>query len=151
MPDFLETFDTSAAAIDPGHLDALNASRRSDRETIAATLTAIGERHGASIERRDDPGNPGYHGQSIALHFALNGVGAMIDVDNLHGGAHALIHWYNSERPVRDFSPRFNRCVGEPPRRPHHKATSCPADWYSLAMFLDGGLMLAARGEAFLS
>lgn len=136
--------------IDRDKFNALQASRKADREAIARELIAIGEKHGATIKRRDDPPNPGYCGASIVLEFGLAGVGAMVDIDNLFGGSRSLISWYNSQHPARNFADRFNFCVGEPKSaRPHHKATSCPADWYSLAMFLDGGLCLAARGEAF--
>ena len=49
-----------------------------------------------------------------------------------------------------DFTPRFCRGVLDlGSKYTFHKATSLPGDWYSLAMALDGGLMLAARGEAF--
>lgn len=141
--------------------NALNASRKADRETIAKMLIFIGEKHGAKIERRESPANPGYCGQGIDLFFTLNGVGASVDIDNLFGGGHSLISWYNEwpidYRPAPgryclDFSGAFNSAVGENGywSRPHHKATSCPADWYSLAMFLDAGLSTAADHKAFL-
>lgn len=107
-------------------------------------------KHGAQVERRDEPRNPGYHGVGIHLSFTLNGVGAMLDIDNLLGVSTSLIHWYGTERGARNYSSRFNICVGASSSgRPHHKATSFPGDWYSLAMNLDAGLLLAARGEAF--
>lgn len=135
------------------HFDKLNqcnASRKGDREVLAGVLVVIAKRHGAEIERKDTPRNPGYSGAGIDLHFELNGVGARTSIDNLHGGNYALISWFNSKYPARNFTTRFSVCVGDLPNsRPHHKATSCPADWFSLAMFLDGGLMLAARDQAF--
>ena len=52
--------------------------------------------------------------------------------------------------PARNFTSRFCVNVGDLGRsRPHHKATSHPQDWYSLAMLLDAGLCLAASREAF--
>jgi len=138
-----------------GAQDKLNrqrASRKADRENIAAVLVEIAATYGAAVERRDDGPNPGYRGASIALSFSLNGVGANVDIDNLHGGKTVLIHWYNTEFPARNFTQRFERCVlSRLSYRPHHKATSHPADWYSLSMALDAGLMLAMRGEAFMS
>lgn len=102
--------------------------------------------------RRDDGPNPGYHGASIALRFPLNGVGAMLDIDNLHGGDWSLIHWHNTEYPSRNFTSGFCVNVGDLGRsRPHHKATSHPKDWYSLALNLDAGLCLAAQNQAFIA
>lgn len=136
--------------IDRELLNQCNAGRKGDREFIAATLLHLVGRHGAEVTRQDTPANPGYSGQGIDLAFSLNGVGAMFEIDNLHGGNYALISWFNSKYPARNFTTRFSVCVGDLPNsRPHHKATSCPADWFSLAMFLDGGLMLAARDQAF--
>jgi len=135
--------------IDRETLNAKNASRKADRDFIVATLLALVGRHGAEVERQDTPRNPGYSGAGIDLRFELNGVGASLSIDNLHGGSHAIISWFNTQYPARNFTTRFCVCVGEHGRfRPHHKATSCPADWFSLAMFLDAGLMLAARGGA---
>lgn len=143
--------------VDRDDLNARCASRKADREFIARALIGLMERHGAQLERRDDGPNPGYRGASICLRFSLNGVGAMLDIDNLHGGDWALIHWHNTEYPARNFTSRFCVNVGDlayqvipdRPPRPHHKATSHPRDWYSLAMMLDAGLCLAASREAF--
>lgn len=136
--------------IDRETLNAKNASRKADREYIAGVLSNIAEKHGAEITRRDEPANPGYSGKGIHMQFKLAGVGAMLDIDNLHGGEFALIHWFNTMYPSRNFTTRFCVCVGDVPQgRSHHKATSSPANWYSLAMFLDAGLLLAFRGEAF--
>lgn len=136
--------------VDRDDLNARCASRKADREFIARVLIGLMERHGAQVERQDDGPNPGYHGASIALHFSLNGVGAMLDIDNLHGGDWSLIHWHNTEYPSRNFTSRFCVNVGDLGQsRPHHKATSHPQDWYSLAMFLDAGLCLAAQNQAF--
>lgn len=135
-------------------LNGLNASRKANREKIADALCAIAEAQGAAIVRRDSEANPGFCGQGIDLRFELNGVGAMVDIDNLHGGEYALISWYSCagkpEGSGRYLCSRFNRAVGEQPLgRKHWKATTVPADWYSLAMYLEGGLTLAARKEAF--
>lgn len=131
-------------------LHARNASRKSDRELLALALELIARRHGAEVQRRDTPRNPGYSGAGIDLEFKLDGVGAMLAIDNLHGGEYALISWFNTRYPVRHFTTRFCVAVGENLiTRPHHKATSCPPDWYSLAMALDAGLMLAACDGAF--
>jgi hypothetical protein len=135
--------------IDRDTLNTKNASRKADRDFIAATLLALVGRYGAEVERQDTPRNPGYSGAGIDLRFELNGVGAMVGIDDLHGGEYSLISWFNTKYPSRNFTTRFCVCVGDTPSRiPHHKATSCPADWFSLAMFLDAGLMLAARGGA---
>jgi hypothetical protein len=153
--DFASKPDMVAVAVggtimDRATINAKSASRKADREFIVNTLLGLMERHGAEVERRDDGPNPGYHGHSIALRFTLNGVGAMLDIDDLHGGEWSLIHWHNTEYPARNFTSRFCVCVGGVTSyRPHHKATSQPGTWYSLAMFLDAGLCLAARGEAF--
>lgn len=126
-------------------LNAKCASRKADREFIIRALIDLVERHGAQVERC-----PGYHNRCITLRFTLNGVGAMIDIHNLHGGYWSLISWYNTEYPVRDFTTRFCVNIGDLTRsRARHKATSCPQDWYSLAMCLDAGLCMAARGDAF--
>lgn len=135
--------------IDRETLNAQSASRKADRQYIAAALLLLADKHGAEVERINTPRNPGYSGAGIDLKFELGGVGARASIDDLHGGSHALISWFNTQYPARNFTTRFCVCVGEHGRsRPHHKATSCPADWFSLAMFLEGGLMLAARGEA---
>lgn len=131
-------------------INDLNASRKGDREALAFELVAIAQKHGATVERRDEPAHKGYSSATICLRISCKGVGAMIDIDNLHGGKISLISWYNIEYPPRDFTPRFCRGVLDVGfKYTFHKATSFPGDWYSLAMALDGGLMLAARGEAF--
>lgn len=132
----------------------LNARRKADREAIAAVLVGIAERHGAKIERRDEPAFRGWHGQSIEFRFELNGVGASVDVNDLHGGDHDIISWYN-EWPLdnwqcHDFRSGFVLDVKGGWQRPHHKATSCPRDWQGVADALDAGLAHAAAGTAFI-
>lgn len=137
------------AEIDREWINALNAGHRDGRAALALAFMTIAQARGAEVERRNEPINPRYHGQSIVLSFKLNGVGANFDIDNLFGGGYSLVHWYNTEYPVRNFTSKFNISVGDHGlNRPHHKATSQPADWYSLAMYLDAGLMLAARRAA---
>lgn len=138
--------------VDRDEINTKRASRKADREFIACAIIGLMERHGAQVEREDLPPNPGFCGAGISLKFTLNGVGATLDIDDLHGGEYALISWYNATYPARDFAPRFNVAVGDGvgQYRPHHKATTHPRDWYSLAMRLDAGLCLAARGEAFI-
>jgi hypothetical protein len=138
--------------IEPAELNGKNAGRKVDREFIARALVALAEARGAEVERRDTTPTTGYCGAGIDLRFKLGGVGATVSIDNLHGGEWSLVSWYNTVYPSRDFNPRFCACVGEPATgRPHHKATSCPADWYSLAMMLDAGLCLAASDGAFIA
>lgn len=136
--------------IDAFWINGQNANRKPEREVLAMAFTMLAEVRGATVERKESEATPGFSGKGIDLRISLNGVGAMIDIDNIHGGMFALIHWHNSECRARTFSPRF--CVatgGREPYRMHHKATSFPADWFSLAMYLDGGLHLAAKLEAF--
>jgi hypothetical protein len=136
--------------INRDEFNALNASRKAERERIAAQLIEIAAKHGASVEKIHSEATRGYCGQGIDLRFACKGVGAMVDVDDLHGGSWVLISWFNDTHPARNFTARFCTVVGDHGQtRRHHKSTSHPRDWYSLAMMLDGGLMLAARGEAF--
>ncbi len=139
----------------------MNASRKKDREAIAALMIATATDLGATVERRDLPRNPGYRGQSITLDFALNGVGAMLSINDLHGGDRALISWYNAREcsppeegfpfgrspPVRDFSPTFNARVGSFQPRPHHKVTSS-GSWQWLQVCLDTGFRLARENKA---
>jgi len=135
--------------------NALNASRKADRIRLANLLIGLGEYYGATIERRDQPANPGWRGQSIELMFKLNGVGATVTISNLHGGDHAIISWYNDYsgdigRKCHDFTGLFNIAVGDRgSMRPHHKATSCPPDWFGLATSLSAGLSTARNGQAF--
>lgn len=136
-------------------LNPLSASRKADRETLADILTMIATKHGASVERqhREQP-TRGYYDPSIHLDFACKGVGAMVDISGLHGGAWVLIHWFNAspgwQASNRGFTSAFLLAVKSGGNgRPHRKATSHPRDWSSLAKMLDGGLMIAARGEAF--
>lgn len=125
-------------------LRTLTAHRKTDREKIARALILLAQGHGAQFERMDDR-------SCITLTIGLAGVGAMIDIDAIQGGTASLISWHNMEHPARCFTPRFCKMVGDPIQaRPHHKASSIPVDWYSLAMMLDAGLLLAARREAFL-
>lgn len=143
--------DRCNALIERDEFNTLTANRKADRTTIADVLTQVAIKHGASVERRDRPPTRGYCGQEISLSIACKGVGAMIDISDLHGGGWVLIHWYNDLHPSRDFTPAFNVAVGSGGNgRPHHKATSHPRDWYSLAKMLDSGLQLAARGGAFV-
>lgn len=134
--------DKLLMVIDRNDLNAKRASRKSDREFIARALCAIVERHGATVTCTEQ------RWREVALDFDLNGVGALVHIDDCFGGYRSLVHWYC--RGGSKFSKRFCRMIGDLRHgRPHHKATSCPSDWYSLAMFLDAGLCLAARGEAF--
>lgn len=136
--------------IDRGWINGLNAARKDNREALAMVLRMLAEIRGASVELQHSEANPGYCGQGIDLRIACKGVGAMVDIDDLHGGEWVLIHWFGTEHKGRNFTSRFGTVVGSGGNgRPHHKATSHPRDWYSLAMMLDGGLQLAARGEAF--
>jgi hypothetical protein len=133
----------------PAVFNSLCASRKHDRTLIADALTEIATKHGATVERQHREANPGYCGQGIGLRIACKGVGAMIDIDDLHGGKWVLISWYGTEHRGRDFAPAFRIAVKESDVRPHHKATSHPRDWSSLANTLNGGLRIASRGEAF--
>lgn len=136
--------------ITPESLNNAQASRKNDRVFLALALTQVATRHGASVERREEQATRGYCGQGIHLQFACKGVGAMIDINDLHGGNRALISWFGTDHKALNFTSRFDTMVGGGNTgRAHHKATSCPSDWYSLAMMLDAGLLLAARGEAF--
>ncbi|MFL6707975.1 MAG: hypothetical protein ACJ8HI_07190 [Massilia sp.] len=136
--------------IDRDWIDGLCASRKADREQLAMAFRTIGSARGATVEQQHRNGTPGYCGHGIHLRFACKGVGAMVDISDLHGGEWVLIHWYNDTHPARDFTTRFNVAVSSGGNgRPHHKATSHPRDWSSLANMLDGGLRIAARGEAF--
>lgn len=140
------------AQIDRNWIDGLNAGRKVDREQLAMAFEAIATAHGAKVVRRNEAPNPGWRGCSIGLRIVLNGVGASVNIDNLHGGGVALIHWHNdySEgQKCRDLTARFASAVRASSGRSPHKATSCCEGWYSLAMALDAGLSLAARGEAF--
>lgn len=133
----------------PGVLNSMNASRKADRGHILHELATIADRHGAAVQRRDEKACPGFSGAGIHLEITLNGVGAMVDINNVHGGSYALIHWYGTECRAQNFAGRFSVAVGGGCGRPHHKATSCPDTWFALAKSLDAGLYLAARGEAF--
>ncbi|NJS14059.1 MAG: hypothetical protein HC788_04885 [Sphingopyxis sp.] len=131
--------------VDRDTLNNSNAGRKVDREYIARALCAIVERHGALVTREDER-------HEITLTFDLQGVGALIHIDNvLAHGRRSLIHWHNTLSPARKFNTRFCRMIGQATWGGilHHKATSHPADWYSLAMVLDAGLCLAFAGEAF--
>lgn len=131
-------------------LNSLSASRKHDRTLIADALTEIALKHGATVERRHSNATRGYCGQGIDLHFACKGVGAMVNINDLHGGEWVLIHWFNDAYPALNFTSAFTLAVRDGGNgRPHHKATSHPRNWHSLAMMLDGGLMSANRGEAF--
>jgi hypothetical protein len=136
--------------VDRAELNGKHAGRKVDREFIARALVALAEVRGAEVERHDTTPTAGFCGAGIDLRFKLDGVGATVSIDNLHGGRYSIVSWYNTKHPARNFTTRFCGMVGDVVKsRPHHKATSCPADWYSLAMMLDAGLCLAARGEAF--
>jgi hypothetical protein len=125
-------------------------SRKHDRTLIADHLTELAIAHGATVERQHKEPVRGYCGQGIDMRFACKGVGAMVDISDLHGGEWALISWFNDTHPSRNFTSAFSLAVRDGGNgRPHHKATSHPRDWSSLANMLDGGLRIAARGEAF--
>lgn len=133
------------------------------REAIATRFVTIANQHGASIERRDEERNPGYHGASIHLEFRLNGCGVMVNIDDLHGGHCALLHWFSTDggwsnpgnwddpgeyTPARCYTPAFNAAVGNAGSwRPHTKATS-DGTWERLAQYLDAGLAMAAANTA---
>lgn len=130
----------------------MNASRKKDRETIASWFIDAATRHGASIERTEEPANPGYSGASIKLCFTLNGVGVRVSIDNLHGPSAGIALWYKDWRREKSgkFTPEFNVAVGDLSQyQPHHKATSF-GDWATLALYVDRGLRLASLNQAFL-
>lgn len=133
----------------PAVFNSLRASRQHDRTLIADKLTEIACSHGATVERQHTSRNPGYCGAGIDLTIACKGVGAMIGIDDLHGGEWVLISWYGTEHRGRNFSSAFRIAVGETDGQPHHKATSHPRNWNNLANCLNSGLRIAARGEAF--
>jgi hypothetical protein len=142
----------------------MNASRKKDRESIAAMFQAAADKFGASVERRESPRNPGYSGASIDLTITLNGVGVQVSIDDLHGPGEGMASWYNARKysppepgypygkasPCRNFSPSFNVAVGDLSHaRPHHKATSYDA-WDVLAAKVQAGLRHAANNTAFV-
>lgn len=147
----------------------MRAHNKTGREAIARILIAIGELHGAKVERKDEPRHAGYHSGEIDLTFTLGGVGANIGVSDLHerhGSQGAMISWYNHRElsdptpghpfgewktPTRYFSPTFEKAVRSYSTwpRPHHKATTV-GDWQRLADCLDAGLRCAAEDCAFL-
>lgn len=130
-------------SVDRDWLNGWSAKRKHEREVLALIFETIATNRGAAVAVNRD-------GKAIDMQISLNGVGVMLNIDDIHGGDYALLHWYNAERGARNFTTRFCVVVGSSSSaKPHHKATSFPADWYSLAMHLDGGLLLAARGEAF--
>jgi hypothetical protein len=141
------------AVIDRAWINGLFAGRQGEREVLALVFETIALAHGATVVRKVDGRHPGWHSGSIDLRIERNGVGANVGFSNLHGGYHSLISWYNEHGPgpwhTRNFSGPFCGAVREYSGRPHHKATTCSADWYGLAMALDAGLCLANRGEAF--
>lgn len=142
--------DGTGTRIEREWINPLCASRKAEREVLAMAFETIARAHGAEIVRRETTPTAGYCGAGIDLKISRGGVGALLSIDNLHGGTYAIISWHNTEYPARNFTSRFCVNVGDRGQsRPHHKSTSCPDDWYSLAMFLDAGLYLAARGEAF--
>ena len=131
--------------------DTMNASRKADREAIAASFKAVADKFGAEVLRRDEGPNLGYHGASIYLHFNLHGVGAQVSIDDLHGGEGGLISWFNTDYPARNFTSGFNAAVGDQGMaRPHHKATSS-GYWDLLAARLQAGLRHAANKTAFIA
>lgn len=137
------------AQINRDWINGLYAGRKAEREVLAMAFETIAKAHGATVERRTEGRNPGFHSGSISLRIALNGVGANVDFNSLHGGGCALIHWFNTEYPPRDLTQHFASAVRAGSNRSSHKATSFCPDWYGLAMALDAGLISAARGEAF--
>ena len=128
-----------------------SARTKAGRAAIVASLLAVADKFGATVERRDEPAMRGY-GAETSLMIRLNGVGALIGVSDLHerhGFNGALISWHNTQYPVRYFSKGFNCAVGDSgSARPHHKATSS-AEWDVLAARLQAGLRHAANNTAF--
>lgn len=130
----------------------MSARNMKGRAAIVATLLAVADKFGASVEQRAERKIPGYGAETL-LSVSLNGVGALIGVSDMHerhGFNGALISWHNTEYPCRYFSKSFNCAVGDSgSARPHHKATSS-AEWDVLAARLQAGLRHAANGTAFL-
>lgn len=143
----------NSAFIDAEWINRLYAGRKTEREVLTLAFETIARAHGATVDRRDRPAVPGYDGQGIDLRIALKGVGANVSFSNLHGGYRALISWYNDYEPgnrtTRDFSGAFRAAVRSYSSGTGHKATTIADNWHRLAMALDGGLLVAAAGEAF--
>lgn len=118
-----------------------------DRLAIAKQFRTIAERFGADIEERHESKSD-WCSAAIDMTFRLNGVGAMVSIDDLHGGYESIISWFNTSYPCRDFSAGFFTAIGEPGRGAHHKATS-GGTWDMLAARLQAGLRHASRDTAF--
>jgi hypothetical protein len=131
--------------------DALKAGQKRGREMLANALTDIATKHGASVERQHGKRNPwllrAEHRSSVSCARA-SAPWSISTIFTAANGCSSI--GSTTSHPARNFTSRFGSEVGSGGNgRPHHKATSHPRDWYSLAMMLDGGLLLAARGEAF--
>ena len=136
------------SSIDRETLNAKKATRKDDRAFIAEALRAIVGRLSPEITEKEFPRELDYSGRTM-LTFELAGVGAQISISAIHGGFCGLISWYNAGHSCLNFTGAFRVAVGAGTTIARHKATSCPRDWFDLAIALDSGLCLAARGEAF--
>lgn len=134
------------------NIAGLSARRKADRQRISGAFLQIAFKHGAEVEAREEPAQPGWSGPAIVLSGSLNGVGFLLDIDDLHersGQLGGLISWYNAGiGKCRDFSAEFNLAVKDYKSRPHHKASSI-GDWPELLRQFDRALQIAGDSLAF--
>lgn len=125
-----------------------NAARKRDRQLISGYFLQAAHDYGATVEAKEEPRNPGFRGGSIRLRFELNGVGASMSIDDLHGGKDGLISFYNADFPSADFSPAFHGAVRNFPGIAKHKATAV-GEWGILLDRFRAALAIAKEGAAF--
>lgn len=123
-------------------LNHLVLTRATDRETLFAAVSAIADRHGATVERFD-------HDREIIATVRLDGAIASIGIEHLVGCPVPIVSWVARRDEGVVFQRAFCTTIGDQPgARLHHKATSCPSDMDGVLADLDEGLALIAASEA---
>lgn len=116
-----------------------------ERNVLAHAFTKLADIHKAEVYRTDSS-------YGVYLEISLNGVGVSICLDMSNPCDTPMMHWHNVRYPGRAFTAAFCAQAGVDVAAPNSEnQLGRGKGWFDLAMKLNQGLCMAARGEALTS